>query len=190
MKNYRHFLLASFLWATVAMAEISPLPEFTLRLEVSPSDPLHGIGIFKSPFYLVVKDGKALLAQDEIPKEHAGTLSGTIDFVMRNGIDPSTKAPSSPILYLLFRHDGSGWSDDRFITEINIPFSITPYNREDRKKLPRPIGPIQFSEKATMTNLWQVGEQDKIRVITDPMGARFVQSLQCTTLRSDLRLPQ
>jgi hypothetical protein len=164
------------------------LPAFTLKFETSPSDPLRDLTAFKSPFYLVVQGGEAFLAQTETPKGDNEKHKGTLDIIIRNGIDPATKTFKEPILQIAFRYVGSGWAADRFITEIVVPFSLEPAKPGTQSEVAHPVAPVVFANQATMTGLWQKSSQASIRIIGDPMDVRSVQILKCSTVSSDLKI--
>jgi hypothetical protein len=126
-------------------------------------------------FYLIVKGGEAFLSQTEEPTREVDKRAGKLDISLRTGIDPVSRKFKDPILQVAFHHVGPGWAADRFVTDIVIPFS-----------LPRTPGDTAtFSSTATMTLTWEVASQGSIRTIADPMNARFEQTLQCTTVKSN-----
>jgi hypothetical protein len=175
-------------FATTLSAQIAPLPSFTLKLETLPSDPLHDLTIFKNPFYLVVKGGEAYLAQNQQVASESEKRKGTIDIVIRNGLDPATRKFKAPILQVAFRYTGSGWAADRFITEIIIPFLLPPERPENRGKVAHSVALVLFADQAVMTGLWEKASQASIRIIGDPMDVRSEQVLRCSVVNSDLMI--
>ena len=162
---------------SVRAQESAPI-DITLKLEMLPTDPLTHVmqWPFRSTsFYLVVKNGEAFLSQTEQPLRDVDKRVGNLEIILRRGQDPGTREFKKWISQISYHHSGPGWSEDRFITDIVVPFSV-----------PRKPGEMAtFSDTATMTVTWEVASQGSIRTIADPMGARFEQTLKCITVKSN-----
>ena len=170
-----------------ALAEETPSATFSLRFDDLNGSPKQQQQILKCPFYLIVQDGVAFLAQDENTKADAQKLRGTIDLIVRTGIDPLTKKPREPILQIVFHYSGSGWAADRFETEIVIPYTFAPEDMLPTGAVHRKVRAI-ISDQAFIVMTWRNGKYRDINFVYDPMNVRLTNTLKCTTINSGLRI--
>jgi hypothetical protein len=180
--HMRFTIFIFFAFISLAKAQIDPLPSFTLRFEASATDPLKDLSILKSPFFLVVKNGEAFLAESETPQKEQEKRKGTVDIIFRTGIEPATKTFKDPILQVVFHYDGPGWTSDRVLTDITVPMT---FPKEGAKQ---PL--MVFSDTAKLVSVWMTAKQGSLRTLADPMNVRMAQTLKCSTISSDLQPPQ